>query len=133
MPTENNQDHNYSETSKLKQEDIQLEQESIQQTQPDVEFVNPNTLISRQTPSEMSGSKVKRLRKKIRERGFDAAQPIEVANIDGKLIILDGHHRVVAARQLRLTIVAIRRREVSQEQAEQLLLEAAEAQIYRSY
>lgn len=101
--------------------------------QPDIEFVNPNTLLSRQTPNEISGSKVKKLRKKIREKGFDILKPVDVANIDGKLIILDGHHRVRAAGQLRLKAIPIKRQTVSQKQAEQLLYEAAEAALYRSY
>jgi ParB-like chromosome segregation protein Spo0J len=102
LPADHNQQANSSYTSNPKDDDTVSEQGGLELTQSDVEFVSPNTLISRQTPSEMSSSKFKRLQKKIRERGFDAEQPIEVACIDGKLIMLDGHHRVVAARQLRL-------------------------------
>ncbi len=96
----------------------------------DIQFVNPNILISRQTPNEISNSKVKRLKKNIREKGFDDSKPIEVANIDGRLIILDGHHRVVATRQLRLLSVPIKLNQVSPEEL-QLLLEASEAALYR--
>ena len=81
----------------------------------------------------MSGSKIKRLKKKIRDKGFDPEQPIEVVYIDGKLIILDGHHRTSAARQLRLQLVPIKRIEVTPAQEQQLLLEAAEAEKYRQY
>lgn len=132
MTTENHQEPNSIESSSPVEGDTTPDQESIERTSYlNVEFVNPKILISRQTPSEMSGSKVKRLRKKIREKGFDSGKPINVANVDGKLIILDGHHRVAAARQLRLKTVPIMRREVSPNQAAQLLQEAVEAQIYR--
>lgn len=73
------------------------------------------------------------MKKKIREQGFDPEQPIEVADIDGKLIILDGHHRASAARQLRLQLVPIKRIEVTPDQEQKLLLEAAEADKYRRY
>ncbi len=132
MPTENNQDPNSFESSNPVEEDT-IPTDKVEPTQLDVEFANPNILISRQTPSEMSGSKVKRLRKNIHQKGFDSEKPIDVADIDGKLIILDGHHRVTAAKQLRLKTVPIVRREVSPAQAERLLLEAAEAKIYRQY
>jgi ParB-like chromosome segregation protein Spo0J len=131
LSTENNQNPNYSETSNPIEEDKTLESESVEQTQTQIEFVNPSILISRQTPSEMSGSKVKRLKKKMREIGFDNSKPIDVANIDDKWIILDGHHRCAAAKQLRLKTVAIVRREVSPLEAEKLLQEAAEVEIYR--
>ena len=77
-----NQEPNSSENSNYVNGYITLEQESIEQIRPDVEFVNPNILISRQISSEMSGSKDKRLRKKIREQGFDAEKPIDIANVD---------------------------------------------------
>lgn len=132
MTTENHQEPNSIESFSPVEGDTTSDQESIERTSYlNIEFVNPKILISRQTPSEMSGSKVKRLRKKIREKGFDSGKPINVANVDGKLIILDGHHRVAAARQLRLKTVPIMRREVSPNQADQLLQEAVEAQIYR--
>ena len=108
LPTENSQDPNNSETSNCLESETTPEQNCVEPTQqpgseptqPGVELINPHTLISRQTPSEMSGSKIKRLRKKISEKGFDPEQPIEVADVDGRLIILDGHHRGAAARQL---------------------------------
>ena len=133
MSTEKSQDPNSPEVSTPAESDTDLAQDSIQPTQEDVELVNPNALISRQTPSEMSGSKIKRLKKKIHEQGFDPEQPIEVADIDGKLIILDGHHRASAARQLRLQLAPIKRIEVTPDQEQKLLLEAAEADKYRRY
>jgi filamentous hemagglutinin len=75
----------------------------------------------------MSGSQVKRLRKDMQQNGFDPDQPIDVANVDGRKIILDGHHRAAAARQAGLKEVPIRTHSVTSEQADQLLREAAEA------
>lgn len=93
-------------------------------------YVNPNILLSRQTPSEMSGSKIKRLRKKIKEIGFDINQPIKVVEIEGQLIILDGHHRVEAAKKLRLKEIPIVKEIVSDSQAQQFLMDVADAQKY---
>ena len=133
MSTEKSQEPNSSEISTPAESETAPAGDSVQRTQDDVELVNPNRLISRQTPSEMSGSKIKRLKTKIREKGFDPEQPIEVVYIDGKLIILDGHHRTSVARQLRLKLVPIKRIEVTPAQEQQLLLEAAEAEKYRQY
>ena len=58
---------------------------------------DPKQLISRQTKSEMTPNNVERLRKKIRKNGFDRNQPIDVVDVNGKLIIRDGHHRTEAA------------------------------------
>jgi hypothetical protein len=48
---------------------------------------DPKELISRQTKREMTPNKVKKLRKKISKNGFDRNQPIEVIDVNGKLII----------------------------------------------
>jgi len=63
----------------------------------------------------------------MRENGFDQTQPIDVANVDGKKIILDGHHRTQAAVGAGLSEVPVRVHEVTPEQGSQLLREAAEA------
>ncbi len=98
-----------------------------------VKFVNPHNLISRQIPIEMSGSKIKRLRKKMNEIGFNPEYPIEIAEVDSKLIIIDGHHRVIAAKQAKINLVPIILKQVSSSQAEQLLIQVAEAFIYQKY
>lgn len=67
----------------------------IQKTPP--KTINPRLLASRQGPSEMSKSKVDRLAKKMKKDGFDPSKPIEVADADGKNIIINGHHRAEAA------------------------------------
>lgn len=137
MSTEQNPDPNSSEsyhaaedktTPELKIAD-QAQQSETQPTQVDVEFVNPNTLISRQMQSEMTGSKIKKLVKQISKQGFDLENPIEVANVNGRLIILDGHHRVVAAKRLKLESIPIRRQKVSPVEEQQLLHQVAEAAI----
>lgn len=38
-------------------------------------------------------NEVKKLRRDMRERGYDSSKPIEAADVDNKLIIIDGHHR----------------------------------------
>jgi RHS repeat-associated protein len=95
------------------------------------ENANPSSLSPRQTPSEMSGSKVKRLKKGMKANGYDSSEPIEVVEIDGKLIIHDGHHRREAARQAGIREVPIQKIEVSEEQKTQYAIQAAEAAEYR--
>jgi len=93
-------------------------------------FFNPKILLSRQTSLEMSGSKIKRLRKQIKENGFDINKPIKVVEIENQLIILDGHHRVEVAKKLRLTEIPIIKETVSDYQREKLLMDIADAQKY---
>ncbi|HLO49050.1 MAG TPA: ParB N-terminal domain-containing protein, partial [Kamptonema sp.] len=137
MSTEHNPEPNCSESSHPLEDKTTSEpkiveptqQSETEATQPDVEFVNPNTLISRQMQSEMTGSKIKKLMKKISKQGFDSENPIEVADINDRLIILDGHHRVVAAKRLKLESIPIRRKKVSPAQEQELLQQVAEAAI----
>jgi filamentous hemagglutinin len=96
-----------------------------------VRYVDPRHLISRQTPIEMSGNKIKRLRKIMKQTGFNSEYPIEVAEIDGKLIIIDGHHRAIAAKQEKIPLIPIILNQVSSEQAEQMLIQASEAYLYQ--
>ncbi len=98
-----------------------------------VKFVDPRNLISRQTPIEMSGNKIKRLQKTMKQIGFNPEYPIEVAEVDGKLIIIDGHHRVIAAKKAKIPLIPIILHQVSSEQAEQLLIEASSAYLYQQY
>ncbi len=91
--------------------------------------VDPKTLISRQDKNEMSGSQVKRLVKDMKENGFDANNPVDVALVNGKMIIIDGHHRAQAAAKAGLKDIPVRIHEVTKEQGEQLLREAAEARV----
>nr|WP_024967752.1 hemagglutinin repeat-containing protein [Pantoea sp. IMH] len=91
--------------------------------------VDPKTLISRQDKNEMSGSQVKRLVKDMKENGFDANNPVDAAFVNGKMIIIDGHHRAQAAAKAGLKDIPVRIHEVTKEQGEQLLREAAEARV----
>ena len=91
--------------------------------------VDPKSLIGRQSRDEMSGSQVKRLRKNMKENGFDPSKPIEAANVDGKLIILDGHHRTKAAIGAGIKEVPVNVQKATREQGDQLLREAAEARL----
>lgn len=80
-----------------------------------------------------SQNKVNKLRKKIRKNGFDRTQPIEVVEIDKKLIIKDGHYRAEAAVREKLTSVPVMIDRAIFEEATQYLIDAAEAEEYRKY
>jgi hypothetical protein len=101
------------------------------------ELVNPKKLVPSHRPDEVSQSKVDRLRKKMKTMGYDEAYPIDYAEVDGRMIITDGHHRAEAAVKAKLPSVPVNRVEVSQSQADELALSAAEAaqarQIRRSH
>jgi filamentous hemagglutinin len=79
----------------------------------------------------MFGSQVKRLRRDMQQRGFDPSKPIDVADVDGRLVILDGHHRARAAAQAGIREVPVRVQSVTRDQADRLLREAAEASLGR--
>ncbi len=65
----------------------------------------------------------------MRENGFDPDKPIEDADVDGKVIILDGHHRTQGAIGAGIREVPVNVNQVTREQADQLLKEAAEARL----
>ncbi|MEM8830287.1 MAG: ParB/RepB/Spo0J family partition protein [Cyanobacteria bacterium P01_G01_bin.19] len=93
-------------------------------------FVSPSSLIPRQNSREMTKSRVNSLRKKIRKYGYDADKPIEVAEVDGKLVIIDGHHRYQASVRERLAEVPIEVYKVSSETQKEYLEDTAEARGY---
>jgi len=93
--------------------------------------LNPKSLIGRQGPSEMTGSKVERFKKAMKADGYGNFPPIEAANAEGRLIIIDGHHRAAAAARAGLREVPVNVRNVSSEEASQLMREAAEAMSRR--
>lgn len=66
----------------------------------------------------------------MKQDGYDQSQPIEVADANGKLIILDGHHRTQGAIGAGIKKVPINVNKVSKQEADQLLIEAAEAKLY---
>lgn len=71
------------------------------------DVISPFDLVGRQTKDEMTGSNIKRIAKNMKQNGW-VGDPIEVFVVDGKTIILDGHHRVAAAKQAGLKTVPIR-------------------------
>jgi filamentous hemagglutinin len=91
--------------------------------------VDPSILISRKNKNEMSGSQVKRLVKDMKTNGFDANEPVDVAIVNGKAIIIDGHHRAEEAAKAGIKNMPVRIHEVTKEQGDQLLREAAEARV----
>ncbi|WP_223670520.1 hemagglutinin repeat-containing protein, partial [Xanthomonas citri] len=89
--------------------------------------VDPKILIGRQGRDEISGSQVKRYTKDMKANGYDVNHPIDVAKVDGKLIIIDGHHRALAAPRAGIKEVPVNVHNVTREEADQLMREAAEA------
>ena len=65
----------------------------------------------------------------MRENSFDPNKPIEAADVDGKLIILDGHHRTQGAIVARIRKVPVNVNQVTRKQADQLLREVVEATL----
>ncbi|RKP43479.1 hypothetical protein D7S89_26040 [Trinickia fusca] len=96
-------------------------------------MVNPRRLQSRQGPSEMTGNKVKRYASAMRAQGgYGAFPPVEAADVgDGKLVIVDGHHRAEAAMKAGIPEVPVNVAQVSPEEAEQLKEEADMAKAER--
>ncbi|MEQ4702452.1 ParB N-terminal domain-containing protein [Providencia rettgeri] len=107
------------------------EPQTNQSNQQQYKNVAPNTLIGRQDSTEMSGSQVKRLVKDMKANGFNMNEPIDVAIVNGKMIIIDGHHRAEVARKAGIKDIPVRINTVTKEQGDQLLREAAEARARR--
>ncbi|WP_368890344.1 VENN motif pre-toxin domain-containing protein [Morganella morganii] len=105
--------------------------QTSQPNQQQYRNVSPGTLIGRQDNTEMSGSQVKRLVKDMKANGFNKDEPIDVAVVNGKMIIIDGHHRAEAARKAGIKDIPVRINTVTKEQGDQLLREAAEARARR--
>jgi filamentous hemagglutinin len=89
-------------------------------------MINPRSLLGRQGSTEMSGSKVKRFTKNMRTNGYGRYPSIEAANVEGRLFIVDGHHRSAAARA-GLREVPVDVQNVNQKEENQLMREAIEA------
>ncbi|WP_319930280.1 S-type pyocin domain-containing protein [Xenorhabdus santafensis] len=94
-----------------------------------IEYVNPRVLISIQNRNEMSGSQIKRYVKDMKKNGYDIEYPVEVANVNGKMIIIDGHHRAESAVKAGLNKIPVRVINVTDEQGDNLLIQAAEARV----
>ena len=63
----------------------------------------------------------------MKANGFNPAHPIDIAIVDGRKIILDGHHRARAAGSAGITNVPVRSYDVTPERGRELLQQAAEA------
>ncbi len=63
----------------------------------------------------------------MKASGFDAAEAIDIAVVDGKRIIIDGHHRARAAGAAGIKQVPVRIWQVSDETGTTLMMQAAEA------
>jgi RHS repeat-associated protein len=84
-------------------------------------------LRGRQLRHEFSGSLIKRLKRNMQRRGFATDKAIDVAIVDGRRIILDGHHRARAAGAAGIREVPVKIWQVSDEVGKRLLRQAAEA------
>jgi hypothetical protein len=68
--------------------------------------VDPSSLNRTHALSGKGSTKrVENIAKDMREGGFQSNFPIDVAENDGKLYILDGHHRASAARQTSTKVI----------------------------
>jgi RHS repeat-associated protein len=84
-------------------------------------------LFGRQTKHEFSSSKIRRLKKNMKQNGFDPNKPIEIVEVDGRKIIVDGHHRARAAGAAGIKEVPVKVLKVDPATAERYVQEAAEA------
>jgi len=100
-------------------------------TSVQVKLPCPKSLVSRQGPSEMTGNKIERLAKDMKQNGFDPAHPVEVANVNGEQIIIDGHHRAAAAIRAGIKEIPVTTTPVTPQQAAQLAADAAAAAAER--
>lgn len=101
---------------------------SVAGTKYVVPKLNPKLLIGRQGKNEMEPSKIKKMTKDMKENGYGKKYPpIDAAFVDGKLIILDGHHRAAAASRAGITEVPVNIYTVSKEVGDQLIHEVAES------
>lgn len=97
------------------------------------ETTDARALISRKRPSEMTGKKIKRYTSAMKAQcRYGAFPPIEAADVgEGKLVIIDGHHRTEAARKAGLRKVPVNVSAVSAEVAADLKNQAAMARAER--
>lgn len=90
-------------------------------------YVDVGSLYGRQGPDEFSSSNIRRIRDDMKVNGYDIDHPIEIAVIDGRNVIIDGHHRARAAGAAGVRDVPVVIRELAPEQAALYLQQAAEA------
>jgi prophage DNA circulation protein len=91
--------------------------------------VSPNNLLGRQLKNEMTGNRIKKMTKAMKEGTFDwnASGPVQIAEKDGVKIIIDGHHRVAAAKNAGITDIPVKIVKVTKEQWDKLYDDVIEA------
>ena len=72
---------------------------------------------------------IKRMTKNMKQNGYNTDGPVDVAMVNGKMIIIDGHHRSEAARKAGIEDIPVSVHPVTKEQGDELLREAAEARV----
>lgn len=70
-------------------------------------MAKPRELWGRQLKDEFTGNVIKRIKKNMKKNGYNMNEPIEVFEVNGRNIILDGHHRARAAGALGIEEVPI--------------------------
>ena len=87
-----------------------------------------STLKGRQLASEFTGNKIKRFRRQMQSQGgYGDFPPIKIAEIDGKKIIIDGHHRARAAGAAGIKHVPVEIIDLPPDVTRKFLQQAAEA------
>lgn len=87
----------------------------------------PSELFGTQLKTEFTNSRINTIKKLIKQNGVNSLPPIQVAIVNGRKIILDGHHTARAAVGLKLKDGPIQIQSVSPARAAQLQQQAAEA------
>ena len=85
---------------------------------------SPRSLLSRQGPDEMTGNMVKRFTSMMREKGYADFPPVDIVIVEGRRIIIDGHHRAAAAARAGIKEIPVRIHEVSPEVGQNYLIQA---------
>jgi hypothetical protein len=94
---------------------------------PRAGVARPGELYGRQGPREFTGSQIKRLKKSMKASGYDSSKPIDIVEVNGRKIIIDGHHRARAAGAAKIKEVPVRIHAVDAATAARLDQEAAQA------
>jgi hypothetical protein len=84
-------------------------------------MISTRSLLGIQAKSEMTGSRISRIAKDMKVNGFRSDEPIQAVKIDNKNYILDGLHRVEAAKRAGIAEVPTMFNEVSPERASDIL------------
>ena len=86
-------------------------------------LMNPRSMLSRQGPDEMTPFQINRMAKEMKQLGYGKFDPIDIAVIEGRRVIINGH-RAVAAAKVGLKEIPVNVFPVTPEQGQQFLIEA---------